>query len=103
MDARRKAIEAKKGDIETLENQYYEDVSDDDTILDLLQDLSDVQDIGGDFNIDEFLSSDEGENLIHDENNNMCENLNDCLSSTESVGLMETKMLYEDISSPDSF
>ncbi|VDI12216.1 Hypothetical predicted protein [Mytilus galloprovincialis] len=42
MDARRKAIEAKKGDIETLENQYYEDVSDDDTILDLLQDLSDV-------------------------------------------------------------
>lgn len=103
MDARRKAIEAKKGDIETPENQYYEDVSDDDTILDLLQDLSDVQDIGGDFNIDEFLSSDEGENLIHDENNNMCENLNDCLSSTESVGLMETKMLYEDISSPDSF
>ncbi|CAC5396420.1 unnamed protein product [Mytilus coruscus] len=80
-------------------------ISDDDTVLDLLQDLSDVQDIGEDFNIDEFLSSGESEHLIHDENNNMCENFNfdDCISSTESVGLMETKMPYEDISSPDTF
>lgn len=55
--ARIKDIDTKRGDISQIQEQEYEDISDDDTVLDLIQDLGDLIDTGERFDVDNFLSS----------------------------------------------
>ncbi|CAC5405242.1 unnamed protein product [Mytilus coruscus] len=113
-DARRKALKAKRRDIEI---PYISD----DTILDLIKDLSDIPILGKILMLINFyqvmkvkiettihyedMSLPEMEQLF-DENNtgNMCENFNvdDFLSSDKTGDLMERKMPCKDISSPDA-
>jgi len=54
--ARRKAIDAKRGDIPQNQEHDYEDISDDDTVLDLIHDLGYLSDTGERFDVDNFLS-----------------------------------------------
>ena len=50
-DARKAALKATRGDIE---KGYYEEVSDDDTILDLIDDINDINSVN-EFNVEEFM------------------------------------------------
>ena len=51
-DARKAALKATRGD--DVENGYYEEVSDDDTILDLIGEIHDVNSVK-EFSVEEFI------------------------------------------------
>ena len=103
--ARRKAIDAQRGDIPQ-QQQYYEDISDDDTVLDLIRDLGEFSDNGEKFDVDNYLSSDgnndqESQNNLSDVNDNQENADDDNFPEAEAGGNIQESMNYEVISSCD--
>ncbi|VDI04770.1 Hypothetical predicted protein [Mytilus galloprovincialis] len=84
--ARVKAINSSRGD--THRESYYSDVSDDDTILDLLDDFSKVDDTGHHFDVDDFLST-------VDENNNIEDKCDDDSINSEMVDIQDDSISFE--------
>ncbi|VDI75590.1 Hypothetical predicted protein [Mytilus galloprovincialis] len=84
--ARVKAINSSRGD--THRESYYSDVSDDDTILDLLDDFSKVDDTGNHFDVDDFLST-------VDENNNIEDKCDDDSINSEMVDIQDDSINSE--------
>lgn len=66
-DARRKAIAARRGDIHH-HSQFYEDISEDDSVFDLIAGVENTN-YGGTFDIDNYL--DENENVLADDRDMM--------------------------------
>jgi len=87
-DARKAALKATRGD--DVENGYYEEVSDDDTILDLIGEIHDVNSVKK-FSVEEFIEEfekqqgKEQEDIQINENNNYVEDEIIYISSDEEI------------------